>query len=397
MATQRWIGAAQAVPQVNTITPASVGIGNTFNVTINSKTVSFVATAATVANVVAGLLAALQASTIPEFMEITWTANGTSNIVATGPASGAPFTQTSSASGGSATNTTATTTAGTGPNYWNNAANWASGSVPVAADAVVLDNTAVPILYGLAQSAVTLASLTQSMTFTGTVGLPKTNAAGYPEYRPDYLAIGATACLLGVGSGQGSGRIKIDFGSVQTTCEVDNAGSSAEFPLPSVILKGTNASNSFTFKGGSTTAGLAQFLGETAEALNLQVDSAKVQAGAGVTFPGSSTVQNYGGTLTIQSAIAGTLTNSNGTTTITGSGAIATLAITGGTVDHQGTGTITTASVGPGTLGRANDSRALTITNLTMYPGGLLNDPTDAITVTNGVQRGSNVKTLAAA
>jgi L-cystine uptake protein TcyP (sodium:dicarboxylate symporter family) len=45
--------------QVDDITPAVVEIGDTFTVTINGTSVSFVATVATVANVTAGLTAAI--------------------------------------------------------------------------------------------------------------------------------------------------------------------------------------------------------------------------------------------------------------------------------------------------------------------------------------------------
>ena len=177
MAEKLWLGTAKAVPQLNTITPGSVDIGDTFTVTINLKAITFTATAATVANVTAGLVALLEASDEPEFSEVTWTDN-TTNILATGPADGTPFTQTSSSSGG--TLSTTTTTTPTGPNWVSNAANWSENAVPAAADNIVIDNTDVSLLYGTLSNAPT--SITVGMAFTGAIGLPARNPNGYAEY-----------------------------------------------------------------------------------------------------------------------------------------------------------------------------------------------------------------------
>jgi len=51
MATANALFRAKARAEVKTITPANVNIGNTFSYTINGKTVTVTATAATVANV----------------------------------------------------------------------------------------------------------------------------------------------------------------------------------------------------------------------------------------------------------------------------------------------------------------------------------------------------------
>src|SRR5690242_20859660 len=110
MATILWRGDAAAVAQVNTITPANVNIGNVFSVTINGKPIAYTAQAATVADVCNGLLALLTASSLSEFGEVNWTADAT-KITVTARAPGVPFTQTSSASGGTATLVTATTVA----------------------------------------------------------------------------------------------------------------------------------------------------------------------------------------------------------------------------------------------------------------------------------------------
>ena len=144
MATRRWRGDAKNVAQVNTITPANVGAGNTFTVTINGKDITFTATAATVANVTAGLVALLNASLTPEFAEITYT-DSTTHVTGTADSPGKPFTQTSSAAGGTATNTTATPTANQSQNDVNNADNWDS-AVPTTGDDVFIQDTDVSLL-----------------------------------------------------------------------------------------------------------------------------------------------------------------------------------------------------------------------------------------------------------
>jgi trimeric autotransporter adhesin len=71
MALKTWMPRARAVAEVHTITPANVEVGDVFTITINGKTVSFTATATTVANVTAGLAAAWALATEAEFTEIT--------------------------------------------------------------------------------------------------------------------------------------------------------------------------------------------------------------------------------------------------------------------------------------------------------------------------------------
>jgi len=98
------------------------------------------------------------------------------------------------------------TTANSGPNNWDVAANWNNNTAPVTSDTVYISDTDVSILYGLDQSAVTLAALHIEQTFTGFIGLPRTNTDGtssYFEYRDSYLQIGAT--LLNIGDKEGDG------------------------------------------------------------------------------------------------------------------------------------------------------------------------------------------------
>ena len=394
MATQRWRGDAAAVAQVNTITPASVTVGNIFTVTINGKSVSFTATAATVANVTAGLSAACNASTYPEFTEITFT-DATTKINATADTAGKPFTQTSSAAQGTGSAgmslTTATATASAGPNDWSTAANWSSGSVPVSTDDVFIQNSAVSIKYGLDQSAVTLASLTIDASFTGYVGLLRTNidnsAGSYIEYRDTYLKVSATTITIGRGTGTGSGLLRLNTGTAQTTGQVLLTGTSVETDLPALCWIGTHASGAWTISKG--TMGIAVQAGEVATVATLRVgyisnvsSDATVRCGSGTTL---TTITKNGGSLTIASNST-TVTQDDGTLTVLG-GTVTTLNVNGGTVYYQGTGTLTTASVrSGGVLDFGTDIRARTVTNCYSYYGSSVKDPNKTVTWTNGIE-----------
>lgn len=104
-----------AVAQVTTVTPASVSIGATY--TINAigsggeiVPISFVATAATAANVAAGLIAAWNAS--QDYNVLKAIASGTATVVLTARTPGIPFTVTTSAGAGTLTAVTGTANTG---------------------------------------------------------------------------------------------------------------------------------------------------------------------------------------------------------------------------------------------------------------------------------------------
>lgn len=389
MSTILWRGDAQAIAQVNTITPASVGIGNTFTVTINGKSVTYTAAAATVADVVNGLLALLNASQIAEFLEVTWTANGTSNLVATAATAGIPFTQTSSASGGTATLTTATTTTSSGPADLGVAANYSTGALPTNGDDLYFENTSNPCLYNLnALSAVTLNSLNVRSTFTGSsaaIGLPLNNANGYYEYRPTYLAVGATTInLFGGSGGAGAGRIKINTGTVQTAINVFFTGSQLEAGIPVFLWKGTNASNVATIYKG--TVGVAFFDGESATLATLRVayisnvnGDAVVTCGAGATL---TTITQDGGSLTTNSNVT-TLNQNAGSWIPNGAATTGTLKQTGGATDYRSSGTITTLTGFGGSFDASKNPVGFTVTNATLYKGYSYSDPNKVVTWTN--------------
>jgi len=309
MATLYWLGRARAVAQVTTIAIGGTWIaGEAVTLTINGiDLVVVIGSAVTTSNVARALAEAWEADdptdstvtytpagggpSIPEFSEITADFDG-SDLVLTGDTAGLPFTvtvATDSASGtvGSPTNETAPT----GPNHWDNADNWSGAAVPANGDTVHIADGEVSILHGLAQSAVTLAALLIGQRWTGQLGLPLVNETlGYREYRATELAIGATLFTQGIGTGSGSGRVKINFGSVQTTTKIMNTGSALDAGLPATLLRGAHTSNAFELQAGSL--GLALFPTETTTAALLQ-SGGQLYLGAGVTVKNVTKLAGY--------------------------------------------------------------------------------------------------------
>ena len=153
MATVRWTGNANAVAQISTITITGTwATSDTVTLTMNGKDITLtLGTDVTTSNVATALQEMLSGTTqtgtgdhtfsvtdaqaIPEFREFTATV-ATNVVTLTGDTAGKPFTITSSESAASTTAdaATATSTAATGPNHFDNADNWSTGSVPVDAD-----------------------------------------------------------------------------------------------------------------------------------------------------------------------------------------------------------------------------------------------------------------------
>ena len=183
--------------------------------------------------------------------------------------------------------TVSTVTASEGPYHWDTPENWEDGSVPVNGDDVYL-TSGNPLLYGLDQSAVTLASLyVKKWHRNGKVGLPEYNKLGYREYRPTHLAIGASQITIEAGS-----RINIDTGSTETSITVLDTDSSVEQDVTAVRLKGSNISTLLVIDGD---VGVATKPGETTTIDQLIERGGSVELGKGVTISGS--IDKTGGEL----------------------------------------------------------------------------------------------------
>lgn len=416
MAVPKRTGGALPVAQVETLTVANTWAANdTATVTINSRTITMtVGTTATTTQVATELAAVLGSSSsslgtgysatergpnIPEFREFTAAASG-STVVLTGVTKGKPFTVTcGETTAGTGTLSTSTTTAASGSNHFTGTANWSTGAVPVDSDTVVFENTSNDLLYAIDQNGVSPASITITQSYTGKIGLRNVNAddSTYPyvEYRDKFLKMCAsgdglnTAVTIGQGDGSGSSRLKLDFNTGQVTVVVHNTGQPDETNIPSLLMKGTNTSNSYDIRKGNV--GIGFFVGDSANIATLRVSyinskesDAKVICGPGVTFS-TATIVIDGGDVTLESATTGgTIVLNGGVLRILGA-AHPSITINGGTLYYNSTGTITTLKVTGGTFDRSQDNRSATITNCELHDGATFNDPSGVLTITNGI------------
>ena len=267
--------------------------------------------------------------------------------------------------------TSTTSTASEGPNHWDTAANWNSNTVPVSSDTVYISDTDTSILYGLEQTAVTLAALHVEQNFSGEIGLPRLNsdaAASYFEYRDTYLKIGATNLYIGDKEGDGSERIKINLGSVQTTALITDSGDSPDGNTPAILLLGTHTSNVININRGSL--GVAYYPTEVSTIATLRqaffddaTDDTNVYLGADVTI---TDIIKTGGVLDINSGTT-TFKQTAGTTTIH-AGAHAVLNILDGLVNYNSIGTLSIANLsGESVLVFDQDARPKTVTIINKF------------------------------
>lgn len=396
-------GRATAVAKVATATFATYDVATTRTITIGGVAISAADSGGTLTTAMTALAVLLNASTHPYFSTITWTSNAT-QIIGTADTAGVDFVFAGSVSGGTGTlsNAFSVTTANAGPGDFAKITNYNTGAAPASSDDLYYENLDVNVAWSLDQNAVTLTSFNIAKSYTGFIGLPietfatsadgETDVSTAVEYRNTYLKISATTLNIGYhygdGSPAGSGRIKINLGSVQSTINVYGSGTAEETSLKAVRLLGTHASNVLNVFGGSVGIA-ADAPGEVSTILTANLQIGSLQLGAGVTLTtynqvsGTGLVQ-CGGTTASIFAGACTLTAGNWTTinvnggTVTNSSAAGTVGTLnlrlGATYYHNGAGTITTANV-TGTLDLSKGTGALTITTLTVYPGAIIYDP----------------------
>jgi hypothetical protein len=395
MAINRFLGTATAVAQVDTDTPASVGIGDVFTLTTtgfdgSSNVINYTAVD-TSATTVSGALITLWNDSL-DSLQTGITASGTATVILTADVAGTAFQVASSASGGSATFVPAATTANGGPNDWQDVNNWSLGTVPGEdtgdnSEDVYIEDSTVDILYGLNNTGATyyLQSLHVSRTYTGFIGHDgATGLVGaYLQVECAKLFVGE---LFSTGTAAGSGRIKIDTGATQP-CDVIvyfTANPTDANKTAFRYLAANGSSDIKEIRVGSV--GIAAQTGETATIGDVLVSfetsvgtDAKVEIGAGVTM---NDLDCVGGETQLKCE-ANIVDCKGGTLTTSGTGDIATLNIDGGEARPASNGTITTCNLESGTADFTISAEARTVTTLNQNGGNLKYDSA-FLTITNG-------------
>lgn len=387
MAVVKWKGGAQAVAQVTTITFSAYTSGQTYTVVINGKSVSYTAAASTAADVSSGLQAAIAASGGAEFS--TMTASGTTTLILTSNNPGEPTTITASATGG-ITETVTATTAATGPNHFNNANNWIGGALPSAGDDLVFEDSSYGVLYAL-EDTTNYGDITIDSTFTGEIGLPVQNAAGYREYRPRFLKLGdgtsSYALTVGLGTGRQPPRVFIDANLADVTAKVYNSGNSASEENP-IVIKNTGSASTLDVYAGKVHID-ADSAGDLA---NLRITPAdggsnNVYVLIDETVDAGVIVQT-GGVLEVR-GVASSIDASNNAQArfVLAAACPIVVASNGATVYWESTAGVTTSvSVhARGSVDFARNGSAKTVAAAVLYATGSITDPLGIVTWTTGV------------
>jgi hypothetical protein len=345
MATKEWLGNARAVAQVrNWVFGGTWEATDINDVTINGNTVSVSAGSATIATLGATLAAALNALTIPEFAEITWSF-ATATLTATGDEAGKPFSVSittrdvggaadSQTIDGTTTSTGTDATAATGPNDVSATANWSGGSLPVDNDTIVIARP-VSMLYGLtALSGINAVVQVRSSFWAGggQIGLAAVNGSGssaYYEYRALNLVLdGAkTGSYIGDGNGRGSAILNIDFGTGNVDLTVNDTPSPVDATRKAVALfinPGAAADGILEVLSGSVDVCPNAATGKVTARIGYktnQIGDSIVAFGSGVTH--GAVLEMSGGTVEVNSTLTA-LNKTGGELTINGTGSCAT-------------------------------------------------------------------------
>lgn len=400
MAKKHFIGKATAVKQQATGSIDSHDAATTYKVTIGGVVVS-VPGDTDVNTTAANLVTALQASTHPYFQAVAWTNPGapSNDIQGLATTAGVPFEVSLTVTGGTGTVTDfADDVAATGPNFFDAADNYAGGVAPVSGDEIILENSAVSLLWNIDVTSGNY-TLTARKSYTGKIGLRAdaftTSANGETvdtsadEYRETYLKADFRDVRIGEyfgpGSATGSPRIKVNTTSTTagtTVVVYDTAASASESGKAAVRLKAASANVDVFVRKAPGGVGLGTDApGETGEVGTLRVldvtTAAKVHVGEGITV---GTFTQSGGTNVVEAAATiTTVTADGGNLTLEGDYLVTTLNVNAGAtvkannVPAAGRA-ITTANVdGTGVLEMTQAGEAQTIGTLSLTGGGTLN------------------------
>lgn len=389
MATRIFSGDAIAIAQVDSlIVSGTIEVGDVFRMTINGKNVDVVAASTDAATVAVQIAAAWNASTIPEFAEVTCEVTGEfGRMTLTADTPGKPFTVAVDSFediylGGYDDQdfTVSPAVANDGPNVWsanNFKTDGIRGTIPAGSDLVIFRDSDVDMKYNLDQSEVSAdLFLRVEASYTGEFGLPTTNEdgdTGYDEYRPRELHLDFNG--LGIGSGEGSGSSKLRLKTSQniTTFTVFATGSSSDDQKTVELLLTSDptitTANIFSGSVKITDDLLPDGGNAVITTLNIESDADVSLVGV---FGGSASTQNINGSAIFTLAAEVVF------------GPTTTINIRGGTVNSKSADNITNLNIFSGAF-NLSPSGDPTIANLIMGPGSVFNtaDAIGTVTITN--------------
>lgn len=280
-------GDAIAEAQVWRATPGNVEIGDTFRLSINGKLgVTFTATAATVANVTAGLTAAWNASVVAEFAEITATDAGT-HVTLTADSAGTPFLVTASTVDGSGGEVSIVeTTPGAEPvnevQRIDLVGNYSGGTFTLTVDLGSGDETTGNIAYNA--SAATVQAAIEALTSVSAGDVAVTGGPG--PSTPWFVTWKGTYAATEVAEFTIDGTNLTGNGGVSVTTTTQGGGLSDEVQFLTIKNDNTSPSGTYTLTLGGQTTG----------AINYNATAATVQTALeALSSIGSGNVLVYGG------------------------------------------------------------------------------------------------------
>lgn len=368
--SKRWLGNAAATVDLWTVALSGTVTSQLYSFTINAKTVAYTSTGGdTPATILAAFISAWNASTIPEFQELTAAGVGTvgafTGMTLTQDNAGIPSVITV-ATGGAATFSITNTVAATGPKFFDNTQNWSGGVVPANGDNLVWDNGSVDCCYNISTSLTGL-TLNFNAGYSGKIGLPLINSNGqttYNEYRTTSLTVAGGTAIINCPTIK---QCNLAFGATTTMVRILNVGQRVSQYIPVILLTGGNGSSELDLV--KADCGVAFYQGQTA---NFPVIKSAYAAqplsdvtlilGAGCTL---GTLNQNGGNVTVSANITtATMDTAGGTLTLTDAVTATTINAFSGTVRLSTTGTVGTINLyGTATLTADFDPRSHTITN----------------------------------
>jgi len=268
---------------------------------------------------------------------------------------------------------------------WSNTANWKGGVLPISGDDVYIKNSVNSIYVNLDQNALNLDSLHILQSFRGQIGLFS-----------ESLKLDATDIFIGSsedGQNTGPSFVALEFVNGNTTLDILNsAGFGSDFigdeqTGQCVILTGLG-SGTIDAKVRAGSLGVLIDADATGTLNDLYVSGGRAVTGAGVTI----TSMDLDGGIIHANFNIGTAVLKSGTFTQF-AGDLTTLTIEDeGAFVAKGVGTITTINSKGGTASLL--SKDLTVTDIIMSKGGLVDLDIDLMTLTNNIEIDSTSKIL---